>query len=99
LTSSSPAWRDLPVEPVPQQGTVNALFRLGTHLVARFPLIPGEVDVAGAELEAEAQAARELLGRTRFPTPEPVAVGAPGPGYPDALVRSDVASRRRRDAG
>jgi aminoglycoside phosphotransferase (APT) family kinase protein len=32
--------------------------------------------------ESEAQAARELLGRTRFLTPEPVALGEPGPGYP-----------------
>ena len=31
---------------------------------------------------SEAQAARELLGRTRFPTPEPVALGEPGAGYP-----------------
>src|SRR5205823_4510154 len=76
------AWRDLPVQPVPLQGTVNALFRLGTDLVARFPLVPAQVDVVRAELEAEAHAARELLGRTRFPTPEPVALGEPGPGYP-----------------
>ncbi|MDR0342962.1 MAG: phosphotransferase, partial [Nocardiopsaceae bacterium] len=33
-------------------------------------------------LESEARAARELLGRTRFPTPEPVALGEPGAGYP-----------------
>ena len=33
-------------------------------------------------LAAEAQAARELHGRTRFATPEPVAIGEPGPGYP-----------------
>jgi aminoglycoside phosphotransferase (APT) family kinase protein len=33
-------------------------------------------------LESEADAARELLGRTRFRTPEPVAVGEPGEGYP-----------------
>jgi hypothetical protein len=33
-------------------------------------------------LEAEAAAARELHGRTRFATPEPVALGEPGPGYP-----------------
>ena len=30
----------------------------------------------------EADACRELAGRTRFPTPEPVAIGAPGAGYP-----------------
>ncbi len=77
-----PTWRDLPVQPLPLHGTVNALFRLGTRLVARFPLVPGAVDVMQAQLESEARAARELLGRTRFPTPEPVALGAPGPGYP-----------------
>jgi aminoglycoside phosphotransferase (APT) family kinase protein len=82
INEQFPRWRDLPVQPVPLQGTVNALFRLGTHLVARFPLVPADVDIARAELEAEAHAARELLGRTRFPTPEPVALGEPGPGYP-----------------
>ena len=44
--------------------------------------MPGDLGVVRGELESEAQAARELLGRTRFPTPEPVAFGAPGPGYP-----------------
>jgi aminoglycoside phosphotransferase (APT) family kinase protein len=77
-----PAWRDLPVEPLPLRGTVNALFRLGPRLVARFPLVPDDADVVRARLESEAAAARELLGRTRFRTPEPVALGAPGPGYP-----------------
>ena len=77
-----PAWRNLPVEPLPLQGTVHALFRLGPRLVARFPLVPDDVDVVRARLESEAAAARELLGRTRFPTPEPVALGAPGPGHP-----------------
>ncbi|WP_197289264.1 phosphotransferase, partial [Saccharothrix sp. NRRL B-16348] len=33
-------------------------------------------------LESEAEAARELAGRTRFRTPEPVALGEPGTGYP-----------------
>lgn len=77
-----PGWRHLPVQPLPSQGTVNALFRLGKRLVARFPLVPGDVDVVRAQLESEARAARELLGRTRFPTPEPVALGRPGPGCP-----------------
>jgi aminoglycoside phosphotransferase (APT) family kinase protein len=71
-----PAWRDLPVEPLRTQGTVNALFRVGDGLVARFPLLPGQ------DVRQEAAAARELLARTRFATPEPVAVGEPGPGYP-----------------
>jgi hypothetical protein len=41
-------------------------------------------DVASARqrLESEADAARELLGRTRFATPEVVAIGETGAGYP-----------------
>ncbi len=77
-----PGWRDLPVRAVPSEGTVNALFRLGPSLVARFPLVPGDADDVRRHLEAEAEAGRELLGRTRFPTPEPVALGEPGAGYP-----------------
>ncbi|MGK5682865.1 aminoglycoside phosphotransferase family protein [Actinoplanes sp. URMC 104] len=75
-----PQWRDLPVRPLDSQGTVNAIFRLGDSLTARFPLQPR----AGARqwLEREAAAAAELLGRTRFATPEPVAIGEPGAGYP-----------------
>jgi aminoglycoside phosphotransferase (APT) family kinase protein len=75
-----PQWRALPVVPVRSAGTVNALFRLGEELVARFPLVPR--DDVRTWLESEAAAARELLGRTRFATPEPVAIGEPGDGYP-----------------
>ena len=77
-----PAWRDMPVRRFPSQGTVNALFRIGEGLAARFPLQPGNVESTRRWLESEAQAARELLGRTRFRTPEPVALGEPGEGYP-----------------
>jgi aminoglycoside phosphotransferase (APT) family kinase protein len=75
-------WRDLPINRFASQGTVNALFRIGERLAARFPLQPGEVGATRRWLESEAEAARELLGRTRFRTPEPVAIGEPGEGYP-----------------
>ena len=77
-----PRWRDLPINRFASQGTVNALFRIGERLAARFPLQPGEVGATRRWLESEAEAARELLGRTRFRTPEPVAIGEPGEGYP-----------------
>ncbi|WP_211192058.1 aminoglycoside phosphotransferase family protein [Actinoplanes sp. TBRC 11911] len=73
-----PRWRGLPIERVGRHGTVNAIFRVGDRLTARFPLRP----TARETLEAEAEAARELNGRTRFATPEPVVIGAPGFGYP-----------------
>jgi aminoglycoside phosphotransferase (APT) family kinase protein len=77
-----PEWRGLPVRDLPVRGTVNAIFRIGHRFAARFPLQPREAGAARRWLEGEAAAARELLGRTRFPTPAPVAIGEPGPGYP-----------------
>ena len=75
-----PDWRALPLRSLDTPGTVNAIFRLGDALTVRFPLRP-RAD-ARAWLEREAAAAAELLGHTRFATPEPVAIGEPGPGYP-----------------
>jgi aminoglycoside phosphotransferase (APT) family kinase protein len=77
-----PRWRDLPVRAVDSQGTVNAIFRIGERLAARFPLQGPDPDEVRRGLFAEAAAARRLLGRTPFPVPEPVALGEPGVGYP-----------------
>ncbi|GAA5062766.1 aminoglycoside phosphotransferase family protein [Streptomyces similanensis] len=77
-----PRWRGLPVSGVASQGTVNAIFRIGDRFAARFPLEPADVESTRRRLESEAEAAGELAGRTRFPTPEPVALGEPGAGYP-----------------
>ena len=77
-----PEYTRLPIEPVHSEGTVNAIFRIGEQLAARFPLQPNDVDTTRRWLQDEANAARELLGRTRVPVPEPVAIGEPGAGYP-----------------
>jgi aminoglycoside phosphotransferase (APT) family kinase protein len=77
-----PWWRGLDVRAVESGGTVNAIFRIGDELAARFPLVAAEYGPVRAQLEAEAAAGRELAGRTPFATPEPVALGEPGAGYP-----------------
>jgi aminoglycoside phosphotransferase (APT) family kinase protein len=77
-----PEWQRLSIRQVASQGTVNALFRIGERFVARFPLESGDVESTRRWLQSEAQAARELFERTRFRTPEPVALGEPGAGYP-----------------
>ena len=77
-----PHWAGLDVQRVGGEGTVNALFRIGDQLVARLPLRPGDVAAVRQGLAADARAARALAGRTRFATPEPVAIGEPGAGYP-----------------
>jgi aminoglycoside phosphotransferase (APT) family kinase protein len=77
-----PQWRSLPVRGVASEGTVNAIFRIGEEVAARFPLQPDDAGSVRRWLAAEADAARELAASTRFPTPEPVAIGEPGAGYP-----------------
>jgi aminoglycoside phosphotransferase (APT) family kinase protein len=77
-----PEWRGLPIRGIASIGTVNAMFRVGEELAARFPLQSDEVGSVRRWLESEAAAASQLLGRTRFATPEVVALGEPGAGYP-----------------
>ena len=77
-----PQWQSLPIRELAASGTVNALFRIGDCLVARFPIQPGEVERTRLQLMSEADAARKLLDSTPFPTPEPIALGHPGADYP-----------------
>lgn len=77
-----PQWRHVTVQSIASTGTVNAIFRVGDGLAARFPLRrPDGVDPR-AWVEAEAAAAREFAELSPVPAPIPVAIGAPGHGYP-----------------
>lgn len=82
VSEQFPRWKELAVREVLTAGTVNAIFRIGDHLAARFPLRAQDPGHVRAWLTAEAAAARELAGVCTVPTPEPVAIGEPGYGYP-----------------
>ncbi|MEU8243346.1 aminoglycoside phosphotransferase family protein [Actinoplanes missouriensis] len=89
VSDQFPEWACLPVREVESDGTVNAIFRIGDGLTARFPLIRGAENPTPAEvlqirqgLHREMYASRRLLGRTRFRTPVPVAIGEAGAGFP-----------------
>jgi aminoglycoside phosphotransferase (APT) family kinase protein len=77
-----PEWALLTIAPVQSEGTVNAIFRIGDGLAARFPLQPRDIEATRQWLRSEADAALELLGHISFAVPEPVAIGEPGAGYP-----------------
>lgn len=82
IADQFPQWRELRVREVVSEGTVNAIYRIGDGLAARFPLRSQAPAEARAILEREADASRELAGVSPVPTPRPVALGAPGDGYP-----------------
>jgi aminoglycoside phosphotransferase (APT) family kinase protein len=77
-----PAWRPLGIRRLGSVGTDHTIFRIGTHLAARFSRHPGDPGEVRAALESEAAAVRELAGATTFPLPEPIGIGDPGVGYP-----------------
>jgi aminoglycoside phosphotransferase (APT) family kinase protein len=82
IDAQFPQWRHLEITPVVSSGTVNALFRMGEGLVARFPLVGEDADATRRSLETEARAAAELAECAPIRTPVTVAIGSPGPGYP-----------------
>jgi len=57
-----PAWRRQPITPVNASGTVNAIFRIGSELAARFPLRPDDPAAVREWLETEAWAFEQALG-------------------------------------
>ena len=57
-----PQWRALPVQGLSTSGTVNALFRLGDHVVARFPLRSADVETTRMQLESEAESGPRTAG-------------------------------------
>ncbi|MEX1255219.1 MAG: aminoglycoside phosphotransferase family protein [Dehalococcoidia bacterium] len=78
LAAQFPQWADLPIEPVPSAGTVNAIFRLGDDMVVRLP----RVHRWAAALEKEYHWLPKLAPHLPLRVPEPLAKGSPGEGYP-----------------
>jgi aminoglycoside phosphotransferase (APT) family kinase protein len=76
-----PQWRDYPVSPIVSGGTVNALFRLGSEIVLRFPLRPSADQAMRDSLRDEQDNARRIAAHTRLHVPDPLALGRPGRGY------------------
>ncbi|WAZ21557.1 aminoglycoside phosphotransferase family protein [Streptomyces cinnabarinus] len=73
-----PEWAGLGVRPVRSAGTDNAMYRLGDELVVRMPRLRG----GEGQIQREHQWLPRLAPELPLSVPVPVAVGAPGGGYP-----------------
>ncbi len=73
-----PQWAELPVRPVELDGWDNFTFRLGEDMSVR---LPGG-DTYAPQVSKEHRWLPALAGSLPLPIPEPLAMGAPGCGYP-----------------
>lgn len=79
LDTQLPALSALPLTTLPEQGSTNALLRLGDELLVRLPRQPG----GSSTIDKEARWVGALAGRLPVAVPEVVAVGEPALGYPE----------------
>lgn len=78
LAAQFPQWADLPLEPVPSDGTDNAIYRLGDDMSVRLPRIHWAV----GQVEKEHRWLPRLAPRLPLAVPTPLAKGEPGEGHP-----------------
>ncbi len=77
-----PALADLEVVPVEGGGTVNAIYRIGDVVTARFPLRYDDPDRVLIRLRLEMAASAEFMLACPVPAPEPLQLLSPAHGYP-----------------
>ncbi|MCR6498263.1 phosphotransferase [Shinella sp. CPCC 101442] len=97
IAEQFPRYRGEPVVLLVATGTTNAIFRVGRHVAARFPLRADEPDACLATLHREAAAMAAFAEQSPFAASQPIGIGAPGPHYPlpwslQSWLEGDVAT-------
>jgi aminoglycoside phosphotransferase (APT) family kinase protein len=77
-----PEYRHERIERLGVTGTVNAIFRVGSGVAARFPLRAMKPVECADKLRSEAAAMTEFARHSPFATPRPLRLGQPGALYP-----------------
>ena len=86
IAAQFPHLQHLPVERVPSSGTVSTIFRLGTELSIRFPLLGTDPEEVELTLQKEAGAMQEFAEFCPLQPPDrwqsenlPTVIPCPGP--------------------
>ncbi|MGY6501920.1 MAG: aminoglycoside phosphotransferase family protein [Acidimicrobiales bacterium] len=82
IADQRPELAGLDVVPVDGGGTVNAIYRVGDSVTARFPLRPDDPVRVLDRLRQEMAASAEFVAACPVAAPEPLHVGTPGGGFP-----------------
>lgn len=92
-----PEHRHEKIEQLGAIGTVNAIFRIGSSVAARFPLRAMAPVECANMLRNEAAAMTEFAAHSSVACPRPLGLGQPGPLYPlpwamQSWIEGDVAT-------
>ncbi len=92
-----PEYRNERIGQLGATGTVNAIFRIGSGVAARFPLRAMNPTACAEMLRREAAAMAEFVKHSPFGTPRPLGIGQPGGLYPmpwavQSWIEGDVAT-------
>lgn len=82
IVDQFPEYRHERVERLETAGTVNAIFRIGSGVAARFPLRAMKPVECADRLRNEAAAMTEFAKHSPFATPRPLGLGQPNVLYP-----------------
>ena len=82
ISRQFPQYRRERIRPIDAVGTANAIFRVGSSAVARFPLQPMDLDDCANNLRSEAAAMIEFAERCPVAAPRPLGLGRPNALYP-----------------
>ena len=80
IRSQFAEWSDQPIGRIESGSTVNAIFRIGGDLAARFPLRPADPGTTHQLLVDEARASAAFARHATVASPIPVVIGRPGLG-------------------
>jgi aminoglycoside phosphotransferase (APT) family kinase protein len=98
ISGQFPEYSHEPIERLGTIGTVNAIFRIGSSVAARFPLRRADPIECVNLLRSEAAAMTEFAEHSPFATPQPIGIGKPGPRYPmpwavQSWIEGDIATQ------
>jgi aminoglycoside phosphotransferase (APT) family kinase protein len=82
INKQFPQYRGLEVKKLDTQGTVNAIYRLGHELVAKFPLRLIDATLCHEQMQAEAAAMAEISQYTHLPCSQIIAIGQADTSFP-----------------
>lgn len=77
-----PQFRGEAIVALKSAGTVNAIFRIGAHYAARFPLRLIDPADCARVLAAEARASAEFIAHCPVPSPHPIGIGRQSATFP-----------------